>query len=142
MRFSPLARLRADDRSPLVDLVDAHAAALTRGTPGLDALLAQYDRATVAQAGDLLALAELVSQALSPVKPDERFVRALYHELRAANVPSLTLVERIRHLPRAQLAAAGIGGAATLTVTAGVVWIAWRSEGGLMGLLRRWMPAA
>ena len=80
--------------------------------------------------------------ALPPVKPDDRFVRALYDELSTVNAPSLTLVERIRHMPRIRLAAAGIGGAATLTVTAGVVWIAWRSEGGLMGLLRRWMPAA
>jgi len=142
MRFFSLLRLRAHHRRSLIDLVDAHATALVQGTPAADRLLAQYDRGTVSQASDLLALAERVNQALPPVKPDERFVRALYDELCTANMPSLTLVERIRHLPRVQLAAAGIGGAATLTVTAGVVWIAWRSEGGLMGLLRRWMPAA
>lgn len=142
MQFFPFRRLRVHHRSPLVDLVDAHATALTQSAPDLDALLAQYDRATVAQARDLLALAELVHHALPPVKPDDRFVRALYDELSTVNAPSITLVERIRHMPRIRLAAAGIGGAATLTVTAGVVWIAWRSEGGLMGLLRRWMPAA
>ena len=142
MRFSPLSRLRAQDRGPLADLVDAHATALTRGTPGFEALLEQYDRVTATEAGDLLSLAELVSRTLVPVKPDERFVRALADDLRAASVPSFSIVDRIRHLPRTQRAAAGIGGAATLTVTAGVVWIAWRSEGGLMGLLRRWMPAA
>jgi len=143
MRFSPFSWLSLAGRSPLVELVDAHAEALTRGTPGLDALLTRYDQETVAEARDLFALAERVSQALAPVCPDERFAHALYEQLRAADIPAASLVERLRRLPpRTQLAAAGIGGAATLTVTAGVVWIAWRSEGGLLGALRRRIPAA
>lgn len=142
MRFSPFSWLSPADRSPLAELVDAHAEALARGTPGLDALLARYDQATAAEARDLFALAERVSQALAPVHPDERFARTLYEQLRVADAPAVSLVERLRHLPpRTQLAAAGIGGAATLTVTAGVVWIAWRSEGGLLGALRRRIPA-
>lgn len=141
MRIPRISRLRPLGRSPLDDLVDAHTTALTKGTPGLDALLEQYDRATAAEARELFALVEQIAGVLTPVKPDERFVRTLYDELRAAEVPSWTLVERIRHMPRTQLAA-GIGGAATLTVTAGVVLYAWKSEGGLMALLRRWMPAA
>lgn len=143
MRFSPFSWLSLAGRSPLVELVDAHAEALTRGTSGLDALLTRYDQETVAEARDLFALAERVSQALAPVCPDERFAHALYEQLRAADIPAASLVERLRRLPpRTQLAAAGIGGAATLTVTAGVVWIAWRSEGGLLGALRRRIPAA
>ena len=141
MRFSPFSRLRLLNRSSLDDLVDAHTTALTRGTRGLDALLAQYDQATAAEARELFALVDQLSEVLKPVSPDERFVRALYEELLTADVPSLTRVDRIRHLPRSQLAA-GIGGAATLTVTAGVVLYAWKTEGGLMALLRRWMPAA
>lgn len=142
MRFSPFSWLSPADRSPLAELVDAHAEALARGTPGLDALLARYDQATAAEVRDLFALAERVSQALAPVHPDERFARTLYEQLRVAEAPAVSLVERLRHLPpRTQLAAAGIGGAATLTVTAGVVWIAWRSEGGLLGALRRRIPA-
>lgn len=142
MRFSPFSWLSPADRSPLAELVDAHAEALARGTPGLDALLARYDQATAAEVRDLFALAERVSQALAPVHPDERFARTLYEQLRVADAPAVSLVERLRHLPpRTQLAAAGIGGAATLTVTAGVVWIAWRSEGGLLGALRRRIPA-
>lgn len=143
MRFPRLSWQSPVDRSPLAELVDAHAEALMRGTPGLDALLARYDQATAAEARDLFALAERVSQTLVPVRPDDRFARTLYEQLRAAEVPAASLVERLRRLPpRTQLAAAGIGGAATLTVTAGVVWIAWRSEGGLLGALRRRIPAA
>ncbi len=37
------------------ELVNAHAVAMARGSPGLDALLARYDLATAAEARDLFA---------------------------------------------------------------------------------------
>lgn len=142
MDFPPLSWLRFPRRNPVTDLVEAHAAALMHGSTALDALLANADRATAEEAGDLFSVAERLSRLLVPVSPDERFVRALSDDLLIAEVPAASLMQRLRHLPRAQLAAAGIGGAATVTVTAGVVWIAWRSEGGLLGALRRRIPAA
>lgn len=143
MLFLPLSLLQTRKRNSVTELVNAHARALQQGRPGPEAQLAFCDEATATEARELFALAERLNRALTPVAPDEHFVRDLYERLRSAEVPVPSLAERIRRLPpRKQWAAAGIGGAATLTVTAGVVWIAWRSESRLLGLLRRRFEAA
>jgi hypothetical protein len=79
--------------------VDAHATGLVQGTPAADRLLAQYDRGRFRRPAICSRWRSRVNQALPPVKPDERFVRALYDEMGTADLPS-PACRAHRHLQR------------------------------------------
>jgi|GEM_PF-1280386 len=130
----PRFRNRAAQRA-LQDLLMAHADALVSGAADREALLSPYGEETLAEASELLALAERIQHAMSEVSPSEQFVQQLGNQLATAPtvVPSRSLWGRVRHLPPRVQLAAGIGGA---TLTAGVVLLISRAL--VPGALESW----
>ena len=134
----PFSRFKNSQRSQIDDLLMRHADALIAGNFDADYLFSEYDAELLRQANELLALGERLNAHMREVSPSEQFIRRLYHELLDGVEPEqLSLWGRVRHLPpRTQIAAAaGIGGAATLTA-AGVVLIAFRPKLGPLEYLR------
>ena len=111
--------------SQLQDVLLAHADALVRGEAERDVLLAHYDATIRDQAVELMDIAERIQNSMPAVRPSERFVAQLGHQLaqHTGDDPQ-SLWERIRDLPPGMQLAAGIGGA---TITAGLVLIASRT---------------
>jgi|GEM_PF-6897391 len=109
------------------DILAEYVEGLVNGNLSIQDLIQKYDIEEGSELELLLQLAEKLDEVLVQVEPSEVFVEALRDRL--VNDPSL--LERLRHLSAAQLAA-GVGG---LTVAAGLIWWARRST--LDVLIRR-----
>lgn len=121
----PISFFKSQHQKQVEDLLLRHADALASGQGDVTGILAEYEPGVRQDAQILLALAERLNQDMAAVTPSEAFVRRLYHDLLDGVEPEpLTLWERVRDLPpRTQIAAAaGIGGAATLTAAGVVLW--------------------
>lgn len=93
-------------------------------------LIKKYDLSADSEITELLKLAQMLENVLTPVQPSPAFVNQLRVELEQEPT---AFVERLRHMTRLQMAAgiAGISGITGLTVAA--IWWATRSRRQLVG---------
>lgn len=102
------------------EILAEYADSLVKGTIRVEDVLEKYNIEPGSELEALLRMAALLDRVLVRVEPSAEFVSQLRAELMSEDV--ITLIQRLRHLTRLQVAA-GLGG---ITFAAGVLWWARR----------------